>query len=72
MVEDESEDKTAMSDRRVGVEISDRALYDRKHDESADKRHLDHMERDALYLLEGIRRHDQEDPAIARELDTRA
>lgn len=60
-----------MSGQSVGIEICDQAFYDSKHSEAADKDHLDRMERDALHLLEGIRRRDQEDPTIARDLDAR-
>lgn len=52
--------------------IRDRAFYDSQHDGTADQRHLAAMERDALYLLEGIRRKDQNDPEIARAINARA
>ena len=56
----------------VGVKIRDRAFYDTQHDTDEDRRHVADMERDALYLLEGIRRRDQENPGIAQEIDGHA
>lgn len=62
-----------MSNRHatVGEEISDKVFYNNKHSEAADKAHLDRMEKDALYFLEGIRRQDQGDPTIAQDLEAR-
>lgn len=63
--------ETLPIEKKMNVEslIRDRAFYDGQQNVDEDKKHIQEMEKEARYFLEGIRLQDQDNPSIRQLVD---